>query len=51
VVELESGLGVIAGQGVLELVKVQLAGKKPMAADLFAHGQRDLMGERFGMRT
>jgi methionyl-tRNA formyltransferase len=51
VVELEPGLGVVAGQGVLELVNVQLAGKKPMAADLFARGQRDLVGEHLGMKT
>jgi methionyl-tRNA formyltransferase len=51
VVELEPGLGVVAGQGVLELVKVQFAGKRPMAADLFARGQRDLVGERLGMKT
>lgn len=44
VIALEPGLGVGTGAGVLELLEVQLAGKKPMAADLFSRGQRDLLG-------
>jgi methionyl-tRNA formyltransferase len=48
VVALEAGIGVVAGQGVLALVEVQRAGKKPMAADLFARGQRDLVGSVLG---
>jgi methionyl-tRNA formyltransferase len=48
VVVLEAGIGVVAGQGVLMLVEVQRAGKKPMAADLFARGQRDLVGSVLG---
>ena len=51
VVDLEPGLGVTTGQGALELVSVQLAGRKPMAADRFARGQRDLVGERLGIKT
>ena len=38
------GLAVITGAGALELLEVQLAGKKPMAAGAFARGQRDLIG-------
>ena len=48
VVELEAGIGVVTGQGVLELVEVQLAGKKALAAALFARGQRDLVGGSLG---
>ena len=48
VVALEEGIGVVAGKGALELVEVQRAGKKPMAADLFALGQRDLVGSVLG---
>jgi methionyl-tRNA formyltransferase len=48
VIELEEGLGVITGHGVLELLEVQLAGKKPMTAEVFARGQRDLVGSRLG---
>jgi methionyl-tRNA formyltransferase len=46
VVELEVGVGVVTGQGVLELMEVQPAGKKPMEAEAFARGQRDLAGSR-----
>ena len=46
VVETEAGLGVVTGEGLLELVEVQPAGKKPMPAAAFAHGQRDLVGRR-----
>jgi methionyl-tRNA formyltransferase len=48
VVALEAGIGVVAGQGALALVTVQRAGKKPMAAELFARGQRDLLGSVLG---
>ena len=41
-------IGVVTGQGALELLEVQLAGKKPMAADIFARGQRDLVGRTLG---
>jgi methionyl-tRNA formyltransferase len=43
VIELDRGIGVVAGQGVLELLDVQLAGKRPMSAELFARGQRNLV--------
>ena len=42
--EMGAGIGVITGHGVLELLEVQLAGKKPMSAGLFARGQRGLVG-------
>ncbi|MGD2207603.1 MAG: methionyl-tRNA formyltransferase [Anaerolineae bacterium] len=49
VVILESSeLGVVTGQGCLELLEVQLAGKRAMAADTFARGQRGLVGGRLG---
>jgi methionyl-tRNA formyltransferase len=48
VVSLKPGVGVVTGLGALELLEVQLAGKKPMAADLFARGQRDLVGGSLG---
>ena len=47
-VELEGGVGVATAQGALKLLEVQLAGKKPMAAGLFARGQRDLVGGLLG---
>jgi methionyl-tRNA formyltransferase len=46
--QIGKGIGVITGQGVLELIDVQLAGKKPMPAALFARGQRDLVGGFLG---
>ncbi len=42
------GIGVITGVGLLELLEVQLAGKKPMLAGQFARGQRDLVGGMLG---
>jgi len=49
VVELEPGVGVVTGRGILELMAVQLAGKKPTEAGAFARGQRDLVGSRLGV--
>lgn len=48
VVALEPGVGVFTGDGILELLDVQLAGKKPMSADVFARGQRELVGGSMG---
>jgi methionyl-tRNA formyltransferase len=48
VLEMGEDVGVVTGQGALELVEVQLAGKKPMPAGLFARGQRDLVGGLLG---
>jgi len=49
VVALEpEGIGVVTGQGALELLEVQLASKKPMAAGVFARGQRELVGGTLG---
>jgi methionyl-tRNA formyltransferase len=42
-IALPDGLGVVTGEGLLEVLDVQLAGKKPMAAGLFVRGQRDLV--------
>ncbi|MFC2023385.1 methionyl-tRNA formyltransferase [Chloroflexota bacterium] len=46
VISFQDGIAVITAQGVLELLEVQLAGRKPMSAGLFARGQRDLVGSR-----
>ena len=43
-----SGLGVATGKGTLELLQVQLAGKKPMGASIFARGQHGLLGGLLG---
>jgi methionyl-tRNA formyltransferase len=43
-VALQDGLGVVTGAGLLDVLEVQLAGRKPMAAGQFARGQRDLVG-------
>ena len=48
VLDLSPGLGVSTGQGVLELIEVQLAGKKPLPAGTFARGQKGLLGSRLG---
>jgi methionyl-tRNA formyltransferase len=48
VVELDGGIGVVTGEGALQLVEVQSAGKKPMTAAVFARGQRDLLGNLLG---
>jgi methionyl-tRNA formyltransferase len=50
VVDLDPGVGVMTGEGLLELLKVQPAGRQPMAATAFARGQRDLIGSLLGAR-
>jgi len=40
----EAGFGVVAGEGVLGVARVQLEGKKAMSADEFLRGQRQFMG-------
>ena len=46
--QIGEGIGVVTGQGALELIEVQLAGKRPMPAAFFARGQRDLVGGFLG---
>jgi len=41
------GIDVVCGAGVLRILKLQLAGRKPLAAEEFLRGQR-LDGTRFG---
>ena len=48
VVELDPGIGVVTGWGALELLEVQLAGKKAMDIEVFVHGQQDFMGSLLG---
>jgi len=40
----KSGFGVATGDGILEVCRVQLEGKKAMSADEFLRGQRDFIG-------
>jgi methionyl-tRNA formyltransferase len=48
VVAHNDGFAVVTGDGLLEVLEVQLAGKKPMAAALFARGQRYLIDSVLG---
>jgi methionyl-tRNA formyltransferase len=41
------GIGVETGQGVLQIIQVQLEGKKVMPAEQFALGQRGFIGSFF----
>jgi len=43
VVQFNSNIAVVTGEGLLLLDKLQLAGKRPLSAEAFAHGQRDLV--------
>lgn len=47
VVLLPGSLGVVTGQGLLELVEVQPAGKRPMGSGEFARGQRGVEDASF----
>lgn len=48
VTEIDQGLAVATGDGLVLLKKVQLAGKRAMDIDAFAHGQRDFVGSVLG---
>ena len=48
IVAVDVGIGVATGQGMLELIEVQLAGKKALSAELFARGRKGLIGSRLG---
>ena len=49
VIALGEGAGVVTGEGVLELLEVQLAGKKAMEVAVFCRGQRGFVGSVLGM--
>ena len=42
----DGGAGVVAGEGVLWLQEVQLAGKRPQPIDAFLRGAAGLVGSR-----
>ncbi len=48
VVALEPGIGAITGKGILQLIDVQLAGRRAITAQQFARGQRKLVGGVLG---
>lgn len=48
VIEADPGFAVVAGGGAVVLKEVQLAGKRAMDIDAFAHGQRDFVGSILG---
>jgi methionyl-tRNA formyltransferase len=48
VVDLDGGAGVVTGQGLLELLEVQLAGKRATEIGPFLHGQQDFVGSTLG---
>ncbi len=50
VVAVDEGLAVVTGEGALLLGEVQLAGKRAMAVEDFARGQRDFEGSLLGRR-
>ncbi|MFQ5880769.1 MAG: methionyl-tRNA formyltransferase [Dehalococcoidia bacterium] len=46
-----AAFGVQTGEGVLAVLTVQRAGRRPLAADDFLRGQRGLLGRRLGQLT
>ena len=48
VMDLAPGTGVATGEGVLELLEVQLAGKSAMDVQAFGQGRRDFVGSLLG---
>ena len=48
VIDLAPGTGVVTGEGVLELLEVQLAGKSAMDVHAFGQGRRDFVGSLLG---
>jgi methionyl-tRNA formyltransferase len=48
VVALKPGIGVVSGEGLLQLIDVQLSGKRVVDAEEFARGQRGLIGGMLG---
>ena len=48
VVEVDAGVAVVTGEGILLLEEVQLAGKRAMASGDFIRGQRDFVGSQLG---
>lgn len=43
-----TGVGVVTGEGVLRLLRVQLEGKRPLPVEQFLLGQRDFLGAKLG---
>ncbi|HEY76831.1 MAG TPA: methionyl-tRNA formyltransferase [Thermoflexia bacterium] len=48
VVPVGKGAAVVAGEGALELLEVQLAGRRPLPIDAFLRGQRAFLGAMLG---
>jgi methionyl-tRNA formyltransferase len=44
----EDGAAVATGEGALQLVEIQLAGKRAMPVEVFLHGQQDFIGSTLG---
>jgi methionyl-tRNA formyltransferase len=44
----EAGFAVVTGRGLLAVLRLQLAGRRALAATDFLRGQRGLMGKRLG---
>ena len=48
VISLDGNAGVVTGEGLLELLEVQLAGKRPTEIEPFLHGQQQFIGSMLG---